>query len=66
MEKSDRIPGKFLKLMYIMIEKAVKNNWTEIDKDKVDLTWKEDPSEMATEESDEEDLSALPKTRIRL
>lgn len=66
MEKSDRIPGKFLKLMYIMIEKAVNNKWKEIDQAKVNLTWKDDPSELKVEESDDEDLSALPETKIRL
>lgn len=32
MEKSAFIPGKFLKYLYILIEKAIRNNWKIIDK----------------------------------
>lgn len=42
MEKSGRIPGKFLKLLYIVIEKAIKNNWMKIDREQIDMTWKDD------------------------
>jgi hypothetical protein len=49
MEKSDRIPGKFLRLLYLMIEKAVQNNWNTIDKNKVDLAWKESNKNYSTQ-----------------
>lgn len=42
MEKSDRIPGKFLKLLYIVIEKAIKHGWKEIGKEQVNLTWQDE------------------------
>ena len=65
MEKSDRIPGKFLKMLYLMIEKAVQNQWDTIDKEKVDLAWKESNMSYSslTNTSDE---SPLPKTKVDL
>lgn len=35
MERSAFIPGKFLKYLYILIEKAIKNKWETIDRAKV-------------------------------
>lgn len=65
MEKSDRIPGRFLKLLYLMIEKAVQNNWDEIDKNKVDEAWKESNKNYSTQ-ANTIDESPLAKTKTEL
>ena len=65
MEKSDRIPGRFLKLLYLMIEKAVQNNWDSIDKNKVDEAWNESNKNYSTQ-SNTVDESPLAKTKTEL
>lgn len=64
MEKTDRIPGKFLKLLYLMIEKAVQNKWESIDKEKVDLAWKESNKNYSQNSMMEE--APLPQTKVEL
>lgn len=65
MEKSDRIPGRFLKMLYLMIEKAVQYGWKEIDKDKVDMAWQEN-NKYYSQMSNVIDESPLPQTKIEL
>ena len=65
MEKSDRIPGRFLRLLYLMIEKAVQNNWDTIDKDKVDLAWKESNKNYSTQPTTFDD-APLAETKTEL
>ena len=65
MEKSDRIPGRFLKLLYIIIEKAVANKWERIDKEQVDSAWQEDNKNYQSETTSS-DESPLPKTKVEL
>ena len=67
MEKSDRIPGKFLKLLYIVVEKAAKNNWSIIDKEQVNLTWQDD-AEQSTITQIESPINdkELAKTKVSL
>lgn len=64
MEKSDRIPGKFLKMLYLMIEKAVQNHWETIDKEKVDLAWQENNKNYLATNTTEE--TPLPQTKVEL
>lgn len=65
MEKSDRIPGKFLKMLYLMIEKAVLNQWDSIDKEKVDMAWQEN-NKKYNQIPNTTDESPLPQTKIDL
>lgn len=65
MEKSESIPGKFLKLLYLLIEKAVQNQWESIDKDKVDIAWKESNKNYSSLNSTTDD-APLPKTKVDL
>ena len=65
MEKSDRIPGRFLKMLYLMIEKAVQNQWQSIDKEKVDIAWQENNKNYSAA-SNAIDDSPLPETKVEL
>ena len=65
MEKSDRIPGRFLKLLYIIIEKAVANKWARIDKEQVDYAWQEDNKNYQSDAT-LGDENPLPKTKVEL
>lgn len=65
MEKSDRIPGRFLKLLCIIIEKAVANKWERIDKEQVDYAWQEDNKNYQSEAT-LSDENPLPKTKVDL
>lgn len=65
MEKSDRIPGRFLKMLYLMIEKAVQNQWDSIDKEKVDVAWQENNKNYSAASNTIDD-SPLPETKIEL
>lgn len=65
MEKSDRIPGRFLKMLYLLIEKAVQNHWETIDKGKVDQAWQES-NKIYTTLPNATDESPLPQTKIEL
>ncbi len=65
MEKSDRIPGRFLKLLNIIIENAVVKRWEVIDKEHVDLIWKEDNKSYQAEHNTGEE-NPLPKTKVEL
>ena len=67
MEKSDRIPGKFLKLLYIVVEKAAKYGWTIIGKEQVNLTW-QDGAEQSTITQLESSINdkELAKTKVNL
>lgn len=65
MEKSESIPGKFLKLLYLLIEKAIQNQWESIDKDKVDIAWKEG-NKNYTSLNNVTDETPLPQTKVDL
>ena len=65
MEKTDRIPGKFLKLLYLMIEKAVQHKWETIDREKVDMAWKESNKNYSSQNITP-DETPLPKTKVEL
>lgn len=65
MEKSDRIPGRFLRMLYLMIEKAVQNHWEIIDKEKIDMAWQEN-NKYNTVSSNAMDDTPLPETKIEL
>ena len=65
MEKSDRIPGRFLKLLYIIIEKAVMNKWERIDKEQVDYACQEENKNYQSEAT-LSDENPLPKTKVEL
>jgi len=65
MEKSDRIPGRFLRMLYLMIEKAVQNHWETIDKDKVVVAWQESNKNYSLT-SNAVDDTPLPETKIEL
>ena len=67
MEKSAFIPGRFLKYLYILIEKAIKNNWTEIDKKQVEMTLDEGANYLALEKPVENaSVEELPPTKVQL
>lgn len=67
MEKSAYIPGKFLKYLYILIEKAIKNNWDEIDKEKVAMILDEGANHFALEKPVEDScIEELAPTKIQL
>lgn len=65
MEKSDRIPGRFLKMLYLLVEKAVQNHWEVIDKEQVDLAWKEG-NKIYSPGSTSSDASPLPLTKVNI
>lgn len=65
MEKSDRIPGRFLRTLYLLLEKAVQNHWETIDKDKVDVAWQESSKNYSVTSTAVDD-SSLPKTKVEL
>lgn len=65
MEKSDRIPGRFLRMLYLMIEKAVQNHWKIIDKEKIDMAWQEN-NKYNSVTSNAMDDTPLPETKIEL
>jgi len=65
MEKSDRIPGRFLRTLYLLLEKAVQNHWESIDKDKVDVAWQESSKNYSVTSTAVDD-SSLPKTKVEL
>lgn len=65
MEKSDRIPGRFLKMLYLMIEKAVQNQWDSIDKEKVDVAWQENNKNYSAASNTIDD-SPLTETKVEL
>lgn len=65
MEKSDRIPGRFLKMLYLMVEKAVQNHWEIVDKEKVDIAWQENNKNYSSLNVPA-DESPLPKTKIEI
>lgn len=67
MEKSAFIPGRFLKYLYILIEKSIKNNWTEIDKKQVEITLDEGTNYLALEKPVENaSIEELPPTKVQL
>lgn len=67
MEKSAFIPGKFLKYLYILIEKAIKNNWNEIDKGKVAMSLDEGANHLVFEKPVENSsVEELAPTKIQL
>ena len=67
MEKSAFIPGRFLKYLYILIEKSIKNNWTEIDKKQVEITLDEGTNYLALEKPVENaSVEELPPTKVQL
>lgn len=66
MEKSGRIPGKFLKLLYIVIEKAVKYGWEKIDTEQINLTWKDDNEQPSLFNNDSISSKELTPTKINL
>lgn len=63
MEKSGHIPGHFLRTLFLLIEKAVQNHWLSIDKEKMDIAWKEDNKAFSSI-SGSTDESPLPQTKI--
>ena len=65
MEKSDRIPGRFLRMLFLMIEKAVHNHWTVIDKEKVDMAWQENNKNYIAVSNTIDD-TPLPETKVEL
>ena len=65
MEKSDRIPGRFLRMLYLMIEKAVQNHWEVIDREKIDVAWQEN-NKYYSVMSNAIDDAPLPETKIEL
>lgn len=67
MEKSAFIPGKFLKYLYILIEKAIKNNWNKIDKSEVAMILDEGYNHIPLEKPVENsDVDELTPTKIQL
>ena len=61
MYHADNIPGKFLKSLYIAIEKGVDEKWGEIDIEQINSLWesKKGKDEPAV-------LSELPDAKIKL
>lgn len=67
MEKSAYIPGKFLKYLYILVEKAIKNNWINIDKSEVAEVLDEGNKHFSLEKSIENTkVEQLTPTKIQL
>jgi hypothetical protein len=67
MEKSAYIPGKFLKYLYILVEKAIKNNWIKIDKNEVAEVLDEGNKHFSLERPIEKsNVEQLTPTKIQL
>lgn len=67
MEKSAYIPGKFLKYLYILIEKAIKNNWIKIDKKEVAEVLDEGTKSFSFESPTENtNVEQLTPTKVQL
>ena len=67
MEKSAYIPGKFLKYLYILIEKAIKNNWIKIDKKEVAEVLDEGTKSFSFERPTENtNVEQLTPTKVQL
>lgn len=61
MYHADNIPGKFLKSMYIAIEKGIDEKWSTIDVDQINSLWE---SKKGKEEISS--MTELPETKIQL
>ena len=61
MYHADNIPGKFLKSMYIAIEKGIEEKWQTIDVDQINSLWE---SKKGKEELSS--MTELPETKIQL
>lgn len=56
-----------MKYLYILIEKSIKNNWTEIDKKQVEITLDEGTNYLALEKPVENaSIEELPPTKVQL
>lgn len=67
MEKSAFIPGKFLKYLYILIEKAIRNNWGIIDKVNVAMILDEGDSHFSFDKPISNlSVEKLTQTKIQL
>lgn len=67
MEKSAFIPGKFLKYLYILIEKAIKKGWSKIDKPEVAMILDEGSNHFSFDKPVENsNIEALTPTKIQL
>lgn len=61
MYHADNIPGKFLKSLYIAIEKGIEEKWQTIDVDQINSLWE---SKKGKEELSS--MTELPETKIQL
>lgn len=66
MEKSGYIPGKFLKYLYLSIEKAIQNNWKIIDKNEVAMILDEGSNHFTSIKADNTNVEELAPTKIQL
>lgn len=67
MIKEDGIVGKYLRLLYLCVEKAVINGWSVIDKDKIDIVRGGGTESIDSPEMTEQNVTeTLPSAKIKL
>lgn len=67
MTKEDGIVGKYLRLLYLCVEKAVINGWSEIDQEKIDIVRGGGTESINSPEMAEQNVTeTLPSAKIKL